>query len=227
MNYIFDLILNIPPDLYEGIRSYFAFWLERFSSNNWLIGILLLFPLFIIVTFITGLFWMIMVAMGLAAISFFIFGYFFIIIVVIMGIYKLLGISKKPTDIPIISDILSFLTKIFDKLEASGGEAFDRVYGNDTEIILEKIAFLHENRLINLKLFSNEEYGATHKYFYKGYSKQEMLKIILANPYDTMQKIQKKYKEIPSSRKSFYEKEIANGNLEKWFQNLVYDIQHK
>ena len=54
-----------------------------------------------------------------------------------------------------------------------------------------------------------------------------MLKIILANPYDTMQKIQKTYKEIPSSRKSFYEKEFANGNLEKWFQNLVYDIQHK
>ena len=70
MNYIFDLILNISPDLYEAIRSYFAFWLERFSSNNWLIGILLLFPLFIIVTFITGLFWVIMVAMGLAAISF-------------------------------------------------------------------------------------------------------------------------------------------------------------
>ena len=75
-------------------------------------------------------------------------------------------------------------------------------------------SFSHENRL-NLKLFSKGEYGDTHKYFYEGYCKQKMLKIILANLYDTMQKIQNKYKEIPSSRKSFYEREIANGNLDK------------
>ncbi len=167
-----------------------------------------------------------MTAIVLFTVFFFMFGYFFIIILVVVGIYKLFGISKKPNDIPLIKDVLSSISKILNKVEYSGEEAFNRVYGNDTDIILEKIAFLHENRLINLKLFSNEEYGATHKYFYEGYSKQEMLKIILANPYDTMQKIQKKYKEIPSSRKSFYEREIANGNLEKWFENLVCSFQN-
>ena len=84
-------------------------------------------------------------------------------------------------------------------------------------------AFLHYCRLLKYEWFTEDENSVTQKFFYEGKTKGEILKILPANPADTLQKLESKVSEMSAETKSYYQKEYANGNLDRWFKNLIWE----